>query len=328
MWLRTIKIVIASCTAIFLAQWLNLSYANSAGIIAILSVLDTRKTSLLIGFQRLMSTILALFVGIVVFQILGFSTWGFGAYLAIYVPIAYYFNIHVGIAPSSVLVMHLFLEKNISFEWIINEWLLMAIGAGTAIILNIYVPSKQKSIDQYRIIVEEELQKILMKFHFFLLSGDGKNDAILIKQLKQTIEEAKSDVLHEQDNQLFSTIHYELHYFEMRMEQVKLLEIMAKNINDTSLEVKEAKVLAGLFYLAANQISEYNSGKYIMEDIETLLEYFRQGNLPKTREEFEKRAILFQLLTDFIRFIELKIDFYDEYCETIHSNAFLGLKKS
>ncbi|MCD3410506.1 aromatic acid exporter family protein, partial [Streptococcus equi subsp. zooepidemicus] len=46
---RTIKMLLATMAAIFLASQLQLSYAVSAGIIALLGVLDTRKSSLIVA---------------------------------------------------------------------------------------------------------------------------------------------------------------------------------------------------------------------------------------------------------------------------------------
>ena len=56
---RTIKIAFATVIAILIAQFLNLNYSVSAGIIAILSVLDTKKSSVLTALQRIASTVLA-----------------------------------------------------------------------------------------------------------------------------------------------------------------------------------------------------------------------------------------------------------------------------
>lgn len=44
--MRTMKTAIAATLAIILAEWLHLEYAVSAGIIAILSVQNTKKGSL------------------------------------------------------------------------------------------------------------------------------------------------------------------------------------------------------------------------------------------------------------------------------------------
>ncbi|NLB99532.1 MAG: aromatic acid exporter family protein, partial [Lactobacillales bacterium] len=45
--LRTFKIAVAAFIAILIAESVGLSYAISAGIIAILSILDTNKSSFL-----------------------------------------------------------------------------------------------------------------------------------------------------------------------------------------------------------------------------------------------------------------------------------------
>ena len=68
--LRTVKIASSAFIAIIVAGWLGLDYAIAAGIIAILSVLDTKKTSLLTAGQRLVSTILALSIAAVLFSML------------------------------------------------------------------------------------------------------------------------------------------------------------------------------------------------------------------------------------------------------------------
>ncbi|MFZ1251837.1 MAG: aromatic acid exporter family protein, partial [Streptococcus suis] len=49
---RTIKLILATVLSIYLADWLGLSYATSAGIIAILSILDTRKSSYKMALNR------------------------------------------------------------------------------------------------------------------------------------------------------------------------------------------------------------------------------------------------------------------------------------
>jgi len=52
-----------------------------------------------------------------------------------------------------------------------------------------------------------------------------------------------------------------------------------------------------------------------LNDIESYLQVFRNRNLPKTREEFETRATLLQLLRELENFIQLKVDFYQRYSE-------------
>ncbi|MGQ7381742.1 aromatic acid exporter family protein [Streptococcus suis] len=311
--LRTIKLIFATVLAIYLATALGLSYATAAGIIAILSVLDTRKSSFKMARNRLFSTLLALTIAVLTFALFGFGIWTLGIYLALYVPLAYRFNWEAGIAPSTVLVTHLLLEQDISLIFWGNELTLFLIGAGLALLFNLYMPSQEKKIQAYHDQVEDLLKQILLRFEAFLLNGDGRNEAELITQLDKTLDEALKVVYLDRHNQLFQQTNYQVHYFEMRAAQNKILRTMAGNINKCLLEGRENVILSSLFERAAQQLSRENSAKELLLDIELFHATFRERPLPQTREEFETRATLFQLLHDMEAFIRLKVDFYEVY---------------
>ncbi|HEL2279093.1 TPA: aromatic acid exporter family protein [Streptococcus suis] len=311
--LRTIKLIFATVLAIYLATALGLSYATAAGIIAILSVLDTRKSSFKMARNRLFSTLLALTIAVLTFALFGFGIWTLGIYLALYVPLAYRFNWEAGIAPSTVLVTHLLLEQDISLIFLGNELTLFLIGAGLALFFNLYMPSQEKKIEAYHDQVEDLLKQILLRFEAFLLNGDGRNEAELITQLDQTLDEALKVVYLDRHNQLFQQTNYQVHYFEMRAAQNKILRTMAGNINKCLLEGRENVILSSLFERTAQQLSRENSAKELLLDIELFHATFRERPLPQTREEFETRATLFQLLHDMEAFIRLKVDFYEVY---------------
>ncbi|HEM4445576.1 TPA: aromatic acid exporter family protein [Streptococcus suis] len=311
--LRTIKLIFATVLAIYLATALGLSYATAAGIIAILSVLNTRKSSFKMARNRLFSTLLALTIAVLTFALFGFGIWTLGIYLALYVPLAYRFNWEAGIAPSTVLVTHLLLEQDISLIFLGNELALFLIGAGLALLFNLYMPSQEKKIEAYHDQVEDLLKQILLRFEAFLLNGDGRNEAALITQLDKTLDEALKVVYLDRHNQLFQQTNYQVHYFEMRAAQNKILRTMAGNINKCLLEGRENVILSSLFERAAQQLSRENSAKELLLDIELFHATFRERPLPQTREEFETRATLFQLLHDMEAFIRLKVDFYEVY---------------
>ncbi|HEL2552785.1 TPA: aromatic acid exporter family protein [Streptococcus suis] len=311
--LRTIKLIFATVLAIYLATALGLSYATAAGIIAILSVLDTRKSSFKMARNRLFSTLLALTIAVLTFALFGFGIWTLGIYLALYVPLAYRFNWEAGIAPSTVLVTHLLLEQDISLAFLGNELALFLIGAGLALLFNLYMPSQEKKIEAYHDQVEDLLKQILLRFEAFLLNGDGRNEAELITQLDKTLDEALKVVYLDRHNQLFQQTNYQVHYFEMRAAQNKILRTMAGNINKCLLEGRENVILSSLFERTAQQLSRENSAKELLLDIELFHATFRERPLPQTREEFETRATLFQLLHDMEAFIRLKVDFYEVY---------------
>ena len=159
---RTIKLALATCLAAALAAFLGLSNAISAGIIAILSVSDTRRSTIKLARNRLLSTILALAIGSLSFILLGFNLWSLGIYILLYVPLAYLFGWEIGITPSTVLVTHLLLAHSVSWSLLANEMAVFLIGTGFALLANLYMASNQQDIDNYRIQVEEQLTKILL----------------------------------------------------------------------------------------------------------------------------------------------------------------------
>lgn len=304
------KIIIAAFLALVVAQALGLSSASAAAIIAILSVLDTRKSSVLIAWQRTLATVLALLVGVCVFGTMGYITTSFGVYLACYIPLAFLCRVEVGIAPSSVLAIHLWASQSTALALLWNELLLMLIGAGIAILLNWYMPSYQSQIVDLRNDVEVLEREILWKMERFLRVGDGQNDAPLIQEAYRTLEEARRVVYLEGDNRVFTRQQADLGYFEMRFEQVQLLEVMAKNLNDFHWQAEEAEILAELFHLTGEQLKETNPASQLKQEIVRYRDTFRQRELPRTREEFEYRAMLFQLLQDLDRFVTVKVNYW------------------
>ncbi|KXT72531.1 hypothetical protein STRDD10_01867 [Streptococcus sp. DD10] len=312
---RTIKLALATCLASALASSFGLTYAVSAGIIAILSVSDTRRSTLRLGYNRFMSTVLALVIGSFSFHLLGFNLWALGIYILLYVPLAYRWGWEIGVTPSSVLVTHLLLEQSTSWVLLANEMAIFLIGTGFALLANLYMPSRQREINQYHELVEEQLKKILYRFEHFLGTGDGRNDASLIRELDLILDQALTLVYLDYSNHLFHQTNYHIHYFEMRKHQNAILRDMAQNINHCQLAADESKILAQLFSKTAQQLSQENPAQQLLDEIEKYLALFRERPLPKTRQEFETRAMLLQLLRDLETFIQIKVEFYQNYKE-------------
>ena len=310
---RTIKLILATCLACLVASFLDLSSAVSAGIIALLSLSDTRRSTLKLAHNRFFSMILALTIGVLAFQLLGFHLWSLGLYLALYIPIAYKMGLEIGITPSSVLVGHLLVQESISLTLLINEFLLFAIGTGFALLVNLYMPSREEEISHYYTLVEEKLKNILLRFNYYLSRGDGRNKAQLVDELDSLLEEALRLVYLDHSNHLFHQTNYHIHYFEMRQSQSRILRNMAQQINTCQLAASETLILAQLFSKIAGQLSQTNPASSLLDDIERFLEVFRNRSLPKTREEFETRATLLQLLREAKTFIQVKVDFYKKY---------------
>ena len=73
-WLKIIKISIGCCFAVFLADWIGLRSATSAGIIALLSIQNTKKETLTIAGKRISAFFIAVAIayGGIIFSPLAF----------------------------------------------------------------------------------------------------------------------------------------------------------------------------------------------------------------------------------------------------------------
>lgn len=313
---RTIKLTLATCLAAFLASFWGASYATTAGIIALLSVSETRRSTLKLAYKRLLSMLLALALASLSFAVFGFQLWSLSLYLLIYIPLAYQLGWEIGITPSTVLVTHLLLEESIALPLLANEVLIFLIGTLIALSVNLYMPDRQNKLTDYHTRVENLLRSILKRFETFLRLGDGRNDAELIKKLDQELEEAMELAFLDQSDQLLHQTTYHVAYFEMRREQNYILKAMAQNINHCQFSVEESTILADLFAYVAEELSQENPAQDLLDKIQHYLAIFRQRPLPQTREEFESRATLLQLLRDLYVFVQIKVDFAQHHAQS------------
>ena len=308
--LRTIKTVIASVLAILIATQLHLLYATAAGIIAILSVGNTKKTSLKSGLGRVLSLGLAIILSFICFTTLGFHPWAFGVFLLVFIPLSVRFNLADAIVVNSVLITHFLVEKSFSWQMILNETLLMTIGVGLALLLNLYMPDNEKQLKEDIKAIEEDFRTIIfaMAAHLNLEKIAPLDDACL--DLRSKLRAALNQAHIHQKNQWISEEDYYSDYFSMRLAQLRILRDMVNLLIEIDIDGLFVDELRKVLISTAENFAEENDGKLILWQIEAVYQNYRQKPLPQTREEFENRALLFQFLQSFRSFIEIKAIFY------------------
>lgn len=317
---RTIRITVSALLANFVAMLIGLENPYAAGIIAILAVLNTRKETLDRVKEYSGSTILAFAIATGVFYIFGYSIYSFAVYLAVYVPLAYFLKVDAGIAPCSVLVTHFLIAESISWTWQINGLAIMFIGLFFALLANFWIPSHNQKIEMMVVDIEKQMSLILFLLEKRLLEGSKNRERIQqeLKDLcKQTIELEKIAFI-EYDNRDFSddSESYYIKYAQMRQRQYDILNRITNSLDNVLPNTDENRILASIFGETAEQLDETNTGIELLGYISNLYRVFRDSSLPKSREEFESRAILYNILTEFEKFLELKRDFYQEFGES------------
>lgn len=317
---RTIRITLSSLFANLVAMYIGLENPYAAGIIAILAVLNTRKETMDRAKEYFISTVLAFTIATAVFLIFGYSIYSFAVYLAIYVPLAYYLNVDAGIAPCSVLVTHFLIAGSVSWSWQINGLSIMVIGLFFALLANFWIPSYNEKLESSVVEIEKQMTLILFILEKRLLEGSKENERIKqeLKDLCKLTNNLEDLAFIEYDNRGFSdnSNNYYIKYAQMRKRQYEILKRITESLAEVVPSTNENKILASIFGETAEQLDEKNTGVELLSYIGNLYRIFRDSPLPQTRKEFESRAVLYNVLIEFEKFLELKRDFYQEFGET------------
>ncbi len=307
---RTIKITVGVIAAIFLAERLQLDFALSAGVITLLSMMDMKRQSLGIALKRIVAALLALIISAVLFKLFHFSLWSFGLFLLIYIPILLKFNASVGLVVNTVLISHIYSLSEITVGGLLNEVYLMLIGISIALIFNLHMPNSEEEIIKLQRTLEEQIQSFLRSMSFNLKNHCEINGHyVTLMDLKQTIDEGINKALVFINSFYFKENRYYLLYFEMRKHQYGRLRYMQEHCNAIFITQEQASILSDFTLQLSQDIHEFNTGETALNVLEELRVYFKDSDLPKTREEFENRASLYQYLNDLEEFILIKIRF-------------------
>lgn len=146
--LRIFKIAAAASAGSFLAMMLRLATPTSAGIIAILSLQNTRRETFSLVVKRILSFFPAMAVALTVFSLMGYRIFSIFIYLVLFAAICELFSLQNTLVSNTVLVLHLFTAQSAHPSLLLNELLLLLIGTACGILMNLYMPGNSARIRQ------------------------------------------------------------------------------------------------------------------------------------------------------------------------------------
>nr|WP_300002461.1 aromatic acid exporter family protein [Tissierella sp.] len=313
--LLLLKTGIGSAIAIILANRFNLLYSASAGIITLLTIQNTKIETISIALKRIAAFFIAVAIAFAVFNQFGYSSASFGAFIFIFVAICNLLGLQDGISMNAVLTTHFLIEKRMDAPFILNEISLLIIGMGIGIVINLIMPKNMDRIKKEQEIIETKMKDILKCISCVLkgkkecLACNDFQEEIDIKDLERLLNGSIEAAYQEAGNTLLTETRYQISYLEMRKLQLVALKDIFKNIQEINGIIPQSIRVSRYIEKVADEFHELNNVKALMSDLEELYESFRKETLPKTREEFENRAILFNILSDIERFLQIKRSF-------------------
>jgi len=196
--IRTIKTATGVSISVILAQALQLTYYTAAGLLTLLSIQRTRKQSLRTVSHRFFACLVGLAVASICFSLSNFRAWIFPVIFLVTIPLCVMLKIQEGVPSSSVVIMHAYTHGHVDLAFLWNELGIVVVGLGTGLLVNLYMPSIDKQIENYKRQIERLISVILGHYAKHLRVGDlewdGKELIELEDMLKQAQKLAEQDI--------------------------------------------------------------------------------------------------------------------------------------
>ncbi len=310
-----IKMCLVGIIASLAARALSLDYWLTGGLIAILSIHLTKRDSLVIALRRMIDAIYGMMLATLMFIAFGYEFWVFSIFLFIFIYTSFVLKISEGIILSLVLVTHLLAFGSFSFDFFIEELLLVTVSVSIALLFNIVYPtSSEKELNEHVESIDQMLRDHLFMLSILLRDPEYHDEyyrhfSMLNRKLTDTI-----DIVELVDKDLlFNNDHSYLAYFHMRKEQISYVRHMYQQALKIKMKHPFALEVSDFVRALSYDIGVYNRAIPQLKKLDLLQQSYKEKDLPLTREEFETRAMLFQILNEIESFLMVKVDFHHAY---------------
>jgi len=310
-----LKMTIASILATLIAQAFQLEGAITAGILAVLSIQLTRTDSFNLAFSRLSSSVIAIVLSLIFFTLLGYELWVFFLFTLPFITIAFTLKLSAGIVPALVLVSQLLNHQQFEFTFTLAVFALMLIAVMVALLINIIYPTNtKKALMVYSESLDDILKSMLDNIGTFLLHT-GTLETLnaahesLSSNWFDTIEEAQ---LIEKDLYFNKNI-IAADYIHMRKKQKDRIDTLINLANNLKKKHPYSKAIGSYIMALTYDIGKANKATLQQETLHTLLNHYRNKPLPSTREAFETRAVLYQMMFELDGILNAKLAFHQTH---------------
>jgi uncharacterized membrane protein YgaE (UPF0421/DUF939 family) len=306
---RTLKTGIGTAVAISLAQLFQLDNFVSAGILTILCIQNTKKKSVQASTSRFAACVIAMLFSAAFFEFIAYHPAVIGLLLLVFIPVTVSLRIKEGIVTSSVIILHVYSAGNATLGLFENELGIIVIGIGIALIMNLYMPSVENKLSEYQEQIESNFYNIFCELINHLKTNQSDWDGREITQTEELLKEAKSLAFKEVENHFLRHEDSYYLYFKMREKQFEILQRILPVAASISINVEPGKKIAHFLEELSRHIHPGNTALFYLKKLYDMKVEFEQMDLPKTREEFEVRAALYQFVREMEQYLLIKSSF-------------------
>jgi uncharacterized membrane protein YgaE (UPF0421/DUF939 family) len=183
--------------------------------------------------------------------------------------------------------------------------------------MNLYIPNNIKQIREKQKDIEECMKSVLSNLADQIELTEATEEtkeckANLREHIKAGIDYAYTNM----NNTFFQESEYFIKYMQMRKQQRQILDGMFEKVERLTMVTEQSKIISNFIRETEQTLAESNNAERLLEEDDRLISRCQNGILPKSREEFETRAVLYVILMDFREFLLIKKEFSDALSTT------------
>ena len=148
-----------------------------------------------------------------------------------------------------------------------------------------------------------------MKWSLYLRTGESDWSGKEITETAKLLEEAKSFAYRDVENHFLREENDYFHYFKMREKQFEIIERVLPIVTSLTVTLPQGKMIAEFLEELSENIRPGNTAHIYLGKLKEMKTEFEEMELPKTREEFEVRAALLQLVKEMNEYLIIKSSF-------------------
>ena len=310
--ITALKITVAAAVACYIADLIGLQFGVSAGIVAILSVLPTKKETVRTAIDRLLAFLAALMIAFCCYGVLGFNLTAFCLYLLVFLIFCRLLGFYSAMAMDSVLISHFLTMGNMDIHSVLNEAGLFLIGTLMGIAVNLTLRKDSKKTEELMQKTDEKIRHILLRASERIMDADLKDyDGTCLVELDELLDKSYKQALTDYKNDLIDPVDIDLKYIGMRRKQGEILSEIYRNVSEIKTTPDTAATISAFLRKISDQYGRENDVTGLLDETYNMILRFKELPLPETREEFEDRARLFVLMRSIADFLKIKKEMFN-----------------
>lgn len=306
---RTVKTAVGVALAIWIASLLHLEYYTSAGILTILSIQTTKRKSIHAIYTRIVASFAVLILSYLFFTFLGYNPIILCLLILVLLPILVAAKVTPGFVSSSVILLHVFNEQNFTLALLENELLIMLIGFGVGFLVNMQMPDIEKELNTYRIDIEEAYSRIFVEVAKYLREGDTNWNGSELIDAQQAVNKGKALAYQDVENHITRKENLFYRYFDIREQQLEIIERILPEITNLPTIVKQAHIVADFLEELSEHVHSGNTAVKFRGKLAQVKKEFKDLPLPTTHEQFVAMASLYQFIEEMDHYLSIKQTF-------------------